>query len=119
MGYPIAHSLSPAMFNAAFTHLGMDWVYLAFAVRPERLADALRGIRSLGLIGVNVTVPLKEMVVDLVEQLTPEARAIGAVNCLCCRGDVVLGHNTDGTGFLASLREEGRFEPGGRRVLLL
>lgn len=119
MGYPVAHSLSPAMFNAAFAHLGMDWIYLAFAVRPERLTDALNGIRSLGLVGVNVTVPLKEMAKEFVEQLTPEAQAIGAVNCICCREEVLLGHNTDGSGFLTSLREDGGFEPRGRRVLLL
>lgn len=119
MGYPIAHSLSPAMFNAAFSQLGMDWVYLAYAVKPEYLAPALAGIKSLGLSGVNVTIPFKEPVIEHLDELTPEAGLIGAVNCIAVRGERLIGHNTDGDGFLKSLIKDARYDPRGKRVLVL
>jgi shikimate dehydrogenase len=116
-GWPVEHSVSPAMHNAAFSALWMDWCYLPFAVPPERLADAVQGVRALGLRGVNATVPHKQALLALVDDLTPEARAIGAVNTLLL-GERMLGHNTDAAGFLRALRETGQ-DPAERHVLML
>jgi shikimate dehydrogenase len=117
LGWPVEHSISPPMHNAAFASLGMDWCYLPFAVAPEALADALRGARALGLRGLNATVPHKQALLALVDDLTPEARAIGAVNTLLF-GERLTGHNTDAAGFMRALREAGG-EPRGCRALVL
>ncbi len=117
LGWPVEHSISPPMHNAAFASLGMDWCYLPFAVRPEALAEALPGARALGLRGLNATVPHKQALLSLVDELTPEARAIGAVNTLLF-GDRMVGHNTDAAGFMRALRETG-FRPEGCRALVL
>jgi len=119
MGYPVGHSLSPAMHNAALRHLGLKGVYLPFEVLPGYLEEAVAGIRALGLWGVNVTIPYKEKVLDYLDWLTPQAELIGAVNCIACREGRLEGHNTDGEGFLRSLREEGGFDPEGKEVLVL
>lgn len=119
MGYPIAHSLSPVMFNAAFAELDMDWAYLAWRVKPGDLHAALEGARSMGLAGANLTIPLKEMALEWMDVLSPEARVIGAVNCVAVREDKLYGFNTDGEGFLSSLREDAGFEPRGKRVLVV
>jgi shikimate dehydrogenase len=118
IGWPIAHSVSPAMHNAAFRALGLDWCYLPFAVHPARLPDALRGIRALGLRGINATVPHKEALLALVDSLTPAARAIGAVNTVSLANDTIVGHNTDAQGFLRALGDVG-FSPAGSTALIL
>jgi shikimate dehydrogenase len=82
IGDPIAHTLSPAMHNAAFVALGLDWVYVPVRVRPRDLEDALRGIRAMGWAGINVTLPHKERVVRHLDRLSPEARLTGAVNTI-------------------------------------
>jgi shikimate dehydrogenase len=118
LGYPVRHSLSPRMHNAAFRVLGMNWVYLAFEVPPESLADALRGMRALGIRGLNLTIPHKEAVLELVDALTPPAEAIGAVNTLFWEEGRLMGDNTDAEGFLRSLRARG-CEPAGMHALVL
>ncbi len=118
LGYPVRHSLSPAMHNAAFRHLHLNWVYLAFEVPPALLADALRGMRALGIRGLNLTIPHKESAVALVDALTPAADAIGAVNTLYWEEGRLIGHNTDAEGFLRALRAEG-CEPSGGFALVL
>ncbi|NLC57901.1 MAG: shikimate dehydrogenase [Armatimonadetes bacterium] len=117
-GWPVRHSLSPVMHNAAFQHLGLDWCYLAFAVAPAALADAVRGMRALGIAGVNATIPHKEALVALMDEVDPHARAVGAVNTIHNDGGVLRGYSTDGEGFLGALRAEG-FEPRGRRAVVL
>lgn len=117
LGWPVEHSISPPMHNAAFASCGMDWCYLPFAVPPEALADALRGVRALGLRGVNATVPHKQALLSLVDDLTPEARAIGAVNTILV-DDHLTGHNTDAAGFMRALRGAG-CDPRGCRALVL
>jgi len=103
LGDPVAHSLSPDIHNAGFRALELDLVYLACRVAPARLADAIGGLHALGALGANVTVPHKVAAAALVDELTPEASAIGAVNTLV-RNDVGwLGANTDVAGFLAAL----------------
>lgn len=119
-GYPVAHSASPPMQNAAFAALGLDWVYIPWAVRPEafpRAITALRGIENFG--GANVTIPHKEAALQASDELSPDALSIGAVNTLVRRGDILVGHNTDGEGFLTSLREDAGEEPRGKRVGLV
>lgn len=105
-GYPVAHSLSPAMHQAAFAAVGLNAAYLPWAVAPDHLAPAVAGLRCLeNLLGANVTVPHKEAVAPLLDGGTAEAEAIGAVNTLWREGARLLGDNTDGAGFLAALRE--------------
>lgn len=117
-GWPVEHSVSPTMHNAAFGALGLDWCYVPFPVQPERLADAVAGVRALGLRGVNVTVPHKAAMLSLVDELTPEARAIGAVNTVVPSTQGLVGHNTDARGFYRALAELG-FSPEGCNALVL
>jgi len=119
MGWPVEHSLSPQMHNAAFDALGLNWRYLPFPVAPDQVGVALAGLRALGLAGVNVTVPHKQAVIPYLGSLTDAAQAIGAVNTIWVDDDGVLrGDNTDAYGFLAALREVG-FDPQGARVAVL
>lgn len=118
VGWPIEHTLSPAMQNAAFQHCGLPAAYLPLGVPPDGLADFCRGWRRLRPVGFNVTVPHKEAIIGNLDGLAPSAKALGAVNTVVCRGrGRWIGHNTDGYGFLASLT--GIFSPRGRRVVLL
>jgi shikimate dehydrogenase len=118
LGYPIAHSLSPAMHNAAFRALGMDASYVPFEVTPYALAEAVRGIVALGVAGANVTVPHKNAVMGYLDELDDRARALGAVNTIVNDDDTLLGLNTDVEGFARSLEEAG-VEIGGTRSLVL
>jgi shikimate dehydrogenase len=118
-GHPVAHSRSPAMHNAAFRRLGLNYVYLPFAVEPSQLSRAVEAIRALGLAGVNVTIPHKERVIPHLDRLTAEARSIGAVNTIVNHGGRLTGHNTDGAGLLAALRARWGFSVRGRSVCLL
>jgi shikimate dehydrogenase len=123
IGWPIAHSLSPVMHNAAFDALGLNWRYLAFPVRPGEVPSAIEGLRALGFRGTNVTVPHKETALGLVDKVSPRVRAFGAVNTVIIGRDgegtcALRGENTDVDGFLHALREGG-FEPAGKRVLVV
>jgi len=117
-GYPIGHSLSPLMHNTAFASHGMDAVYVPFAVDPAQIETAVHAIRALHLQGVNVTIPHKQAVMPWLDELTPEARLIGAVNTIHLQDGRLRGYNTDGIGFLRSLEEAGA-EVTGQTVLLL
>jgi shikimate dehydrogenase len=119
IGDPVRHSLSPAIHNAAFAALGLDWVYVAFPVPRGRGAAAVAAARDLGLAGLNVTMPHKEDVAAACDDLTPDAAALRSVNTVVSRpGGRMLGDSTDGPGFLAALAEEG-IAVGGRRTLVL
>jgi shikimate dehydrogenase len=102
-GYPVEHTLSPAMHNAAFDYLDLDYCYVPFSVRPEMLADAVKAVRSLDLAGVNVTIPHKERVIQFLDAVHEEASFIGAVNTIQNAGGKLTGYNTDGRGFMESL----------------
>lgn len=104
LGDPVAHSRSPAMHAAAFAALGLPHRYLAFHVRPDGLADAVRGAAALGFGGLNLTVPHKVKAIPLCDALGAEARRIGAVNTICFEAGRIVGHNTDGRGFAAAAR---------------
>ncbi|MFZ6007268.1 MAG: shikimate dehydrogenase [Nitrospirota bacterium] len=106
-GYPVEHSLSPAMHNAAFEHLNLDYCYVTFSVRPDLLGDAVKAIRALSLSGVNVTVPHKENVMPFLDEISEEASFIGAVNTIKNDNGKLTGYNTDGKGFMQSLSEAG------------
>jgi shikimate dehydrogenase len=102
------------MHNAAFRELGLDWIYVAFEVAPDLVAAAFDGVRALGLGGLSVTIPHKAAALAAVDEATATATAVGAVNTVVPRPDgSLLGDNTDGAGFLASLADEG-FDPSGR-----
>jgi shikimate dehydrogenase len=106
-GYPVEHTLSPAMHNAAFKALGLDYCYVPFPVHPDYLEGAVRAIRALNLSGVNVTVPHKEKVIKFLDEVNEEASFIGAVNTIVNSGGRLIGYNTDGRGFMQSLFEGG------------
>lgn len=107
IGHPVAHSVSPAMHNAAFQSQKMNAVYGAFDVQPAYLKQAIDGIRALGFLGVNVTIPHKEAVIEYLDDVAPLARRVGAVNTIVNRGGRLIGYNTDGWGFLCALEEGG------------
>jgi len=106
-GYPVEHTLSPAMHNAAFTELGLDYCYVPFLVHPDYLEYAVKAIKALNLSGVNVTVPHKEKVMPFLDEINEEASFIGAVNTIVNSGGKLTGYNTDGRGFMQSLLEGG------------
>lgn len=120
-GYPVKHSASPAMHNAAFQHLGLDWVYVPFTVAPteENVARAIDGIRALDIAGVNVTVPLKEMVPPYLDALTERAERLGSVNTILNRDGYLTGDSTDGEGFLRALEHVGFTVAPDTRVVVL
>ncbi|MEK6682767.1 MAG: shikimate dehydrogenase [Nitrospirota bacterium] len=118
-GYPVKHTLSPLMHNAAFSALRLDYCYLPFEVRPENLKEAVEGIRALNIRGVNITVPHKEAVMDYLDELSSEARLIGAVNIIENRDGRLIGYNTDARGFIKSLLMDAKTKVKGKRVLIL
>lgn len=119
IGYPIGHSLSPAMQNAALEATDLDMVYIAMEVPPRRLSPALGAMRALKFRGFNVTIPHKERIIPYLDRLTPEARLIGAVNTVLNRSGRWIGHNTDGRGFSSALSEAAGFSVRERRVFIL
>jgi len=118
IGHPIEHSLSPIMHNAAFKHLNIDAVYVAFKVDEEALEGAVRGMRSLGICGMNVTMPHKTAIVKYLDETDPAAKFVGAVNTVLNANGRLVGFNTDGVGALRAL-EENHVKPRGKKFLLL
>lgn len=122
IGYPVSHSISPPMHNAAFSDLSLDWCYvpLPVPIEPaERIGEAVRGVRALGLAGCNVTVPHKQAVMPHLEKLTQAAEAIGAVNTIRVEDDgALLGDNTDAPGFVCDIELHG-VELSRKRALVL
>ena len=119
-GDPVGHSLSPAIHNHAFAEHGVDAVYVAQQVRAADLAAAVLGARATGLRGWNLTLPHKEAVLPLVDELDPTAARIGAVNTVVRRDDGrLVGYNTDAAGFLGPLATRHEFRPDGRTAVLL
>lgn len=118
IGFPVGHSLSEVMQNAAFKYLGLELCYYAAEIKPQRLPEALRGLLALGFAGANVTIPYKEEVLPFLGHLDESARLAQAVNTLVCRQGSLWGYNTDGVGFIHSLLSEG-FRPRGRTFCLI
>jgi shikimate dehydrogenase len=104
IGHPIEHSLSPLMHNAAISHLGLDYVYLAFPIKPEDLKAAISGFAAVGVVGFSITIPHKQAIIPLLSEISPVALAVGAVNTVYRTERGWAGTNTDVQGFLAPLR---------------
>jgi shikimate dehydrogenase len=119
LGYPVTHSVSPQMHNAAYAKLGLNYCYLPISVKPKDLERVLEGIRILSFAGVNVTIPHKEAVVTHLDEVTKIARLIGAVNVILIQEGRLIGYNTDGPGFIDSLREDAGFEVAGKFAVVL
>ena len=117
-GHPVAHSQSPAMQNAAIRALGLDWVYTAFDVTPQNLEQAVAGLRSMGFVGANCTVPLKEAAGQYLDAVDPEAAAVGSVNTIVNNEGILTGYTTDGAGLIRDLRRLGIAELHGKRILI-
>ena len=118
IGWPVDHSLSPAIHNAAFAAAGLDWTYVPLPVPPRALAEALAGLVALGFRGVNVTMPHKTESADLLADLSEDARLLRAVNTIVVGGGELEGHNTDAPGFDRFLRRDAGFDPAGATALL-
>ncbi|MCY3761031.1 MAG: shikimate dehydrogenase [Gemmatimonadetes bacterium] len=119
IGYPVEHSSSPAMHNAALARTELDFAYLPFAVPPDRVAGVPMAMRTLGIRGLNVTVPHKVAVMEGLDEISEEARAIGAVNTIANRDGHLTGYNTDAEGVIASLRADGGLDVLPEAVALL
>lgn len=118
IGWPVEHSRSPQLLNAAFAAVGLDVVMVPLAVAPADFAQAIHGLRAVHMLGASVTVPHKLAALAACDELTSGARAVGAVNCLQLDGDRLIGHNTDEGGFADALAASG-FELRGKRAVLL
>lgn len=117
LGCPVAENPSQLMVEAAYRHHGLDWRYLSLEVRPDGLAAAVQGARAMGFRGFNCTLPHKVAVIPHLDGVGESAALMGAVNCVVRRGDLLIGENTDGLGFLQSLRT--LTEPAGKRIVIL
>lgn len=118
IGWPLGHSLSPLMHNAAFAELNLDWAYIPLPVNPDHVEPALKGLAALNFVGVNVTVPHKQAVMRYMDELSDAARLTGAVNTIHIQDGKYIGYNSDAIGFLKSLYEAGCY-PRGLRVAVL
>lgn len=118
IGHPVGHSLSPLIHNTAFLDQKLNCIYDCFDVLPENIKDAVFGIKALGIMGVNVTVPYKEMVIPYLDFISDEAKLIGAVNTIKNNDGRLEGYNTDASGFIESLLEQG-VEIKGKNVVIL
>jgi shikimate dehydrogenase len=119
IGWPVRHSLSPTILNAAFAAAGLDWVFLAFEVPPDQGAAAVEGMRGLGLSGLTVTMPHKVVAAAAVDVRTPVAEALDAVNCVFWDDDRLVGDNTDGPGFVDALRLDHGVDVAGRHCVVI
>lgn len=119
LGRPVAENPTGAMQEAAFAAAGLNWRYLNIEVPPERLADALVGVRAFGMRGINLTIPHKVAVMQYLDEIAPDAAVIGAVNTVRRDGERLIGENTDGKGFLRGVRQDAGLDPAGARVVVL
>ena len=119
IGRPVRHSLSPVFQNAAFEAVGLNWVYLAFDIVPDELRESIAGLKASGCRGLNITMPYKQEILPLLDELDETALQVDAVNTVEFRDGRLIGHNTDGAGFIRSLRQDAAFDPRGADVLII
>lgn len=119
LGHPVAHTLSPAIHNAAFSAAGLDWVYVAFDVGPAALPAAVDGLRALRVAGASITMPHKQSILPLLDEVSDEAARIGAVNAVAASDERLHGFNTDGAGFVRFCERDAGIELRGLPTLLL
>jgi shikimate dehydrogenase len=118
IGYPIKHSLSPVMHNAAIEHLGVDYAYVPLAINPEHLSTAITGLGVIGWQGFNVTIPHKQTIIRHLAEISPTAQAVGAVNTVWRTETGWAGDNTDITGFITPLRLHKKNWPNAVAIVL-
>ena len=118
-GQPVAENPTGAMQEAAFQVLGLNWRYLTVEVPPEKLRDAMLGVRAFGMQGVNLTIPHKVAVIEYLDEIAPDAAIIGAVNTVRRNGNRLIGENTDGKGFLRGVRSDAQVDPRNKRIVVL
>lgn len=118
IGHPVEHSMSPTMWNPALQELGLDFVYVAFDVLPANLKSAIDGMRTLGIIGMNVTIPHKEAVIQYLDEIDPIAEKMGAINTIKNEDGVLKAKNTDAEGAKRSLIEKS-CETFGKNVIII
>lgn len=118
LGSPVSHSISPQMHNESFRLLGLDYVYLAFDVTPEHLREAVMGLKAAGICGFNLTMPLKVHILPYLDELTPAARLAQAVNTVIVKDGRLIGHTTDGAGYMCSVSDAGYDITDGKMTLL-
>lgn len=119
IGAPVRHSRSPAIHNAAFEALGLDWIYVALETPAGHAVGAVEGMRATGIRGLSVTMPHKAAVIPALDELTPTASRLESVNCIRRDGDRLIGDSTDGAGFVAGLRADFDLDPDGARCVVL
>ena len=115
-GHPVSENPTVVMQEAAFRSLGLQWRYLTIDVVPERLGEAVQGLRAMGFRGVNLTIPHKVAVLKYLDDIAPDAALMGAVNTVVRNGERLCGENTDGKGFMRSLTHDAKFEPAGKKA---
>ena len=107
LGSPVSHSISPLMYNEAFRMLSLDYRYLCFDITEETLTEAVQGLKACGIRGFNLTMPCKNKIVELLDELSPSARLLGAVNTVINEDGRLIGYNTDGIGYMRSVKDAG------------
>ena len=117
-GHPVAENPTIVMQEAAFKALGLNWRYLNIEVLPEDLERAVQGLRAMNFAGINCTIPHKVAVLEFLDEVAPDAKLMGAVNTIVRDGNKLIGHNTDGKGFIRALADA-NLEPKGQRVVVL
>ena len=119
IGDPVRHSKSPIMLNRAFSESGVNGVYTAFHITPDKLGDFISGVRAMNIRGVNVTIPHKLHVMELIDEIDADALAIGAVNTIVNENGRLIGYNTDGIGYVRSLKEEAESRLAGKHIVVI
>lgn len=119
LGHPVSENPSIVMQEAAFQHSKLDWRYLTLEVYPQDLETAINGVRAFNMQGVNLTIPHKVEVLKYLDEISPDAQLIGAVNTVRRVGDKLIGENTDGKGFLRALQEDANLSLMGKRIVVL
>ena len=118
-GHPVAENPTVVMQAAAFEFLNLNWRYLTIEVFPEDLEAAMNGLRALNMRGINLTIPHKVEVLKYLDEVSPAAALMGAVNTVVRKGDRLIGENTDGKGFLRALTQDAQMDPRGKKVVVL
>jgi shikimate dehydrogenase len=120
IGYPISHSFSPVMHNAALRHLGLNHIYVPMEIKPQNLEAAIKGLCALGFKGVNVTLPFKEAVIPYMNKLSTRAATVGSVNTIVIHSDgTTTGYNSDGLGFSMAMKEDLKFSCVDKKVVIM
>jgi len=119
VGYPLGHSISPLLHNSTIKERGLNYIYLPFQVEEERLREVIEGLKALNFRGINITIPYKKKVLPLLDSIAPQAVRIGSVNTIVNEENILTGYNTDFTGLIRMIKEDGGFDIRGKKVLII